>query len=436
MWSTRRQARLTYWCYNNMAVEFEKPTRILNAFAYRQMQGLYEGREDSTALLKLAERYAPILKSTFPMTQLKDYAATLAQALNTLDIDTIRQIALHQVDTLESAWIQRNLIDLASLMHWLHVKGSPVDPSELPFYRMKWQEAEKWYKNELKKFIGNNLVPLYHGLRNALSEIATSEDEVFPEWLLDSARDFLLWSIGVEIQANYRVFDNEPDFQTKLHALLRPEHEAIIAGSAEAKYGLGNKESPIAALWNTGILPQSRRKNWTEIRDSNKIDETVQDTVYHLLNTLDDYTSTADVFEKAADDRLLPSLKKACFYDHLDRKRAEKAQKRQTPTTISKLGDKYDEPKSDDEILAIEGAVHEDEAIQQIEDSVFLKQLVEVPSLTHHEKQVLLIQIQAVETGEALTLEQLGRKLGVSKVRAWQIWDSIKNKLQIFNKLT
>lgn len=421
------------------------PEKLLDiwagAYVYRLIQSsIAQDFRNLKVSSYLIERFGDNLSKVIRLTPLCDYsqfqkqAHFILQALDTFEVRTVKQEALSWVHSMPSAQVRQRLIDWIFFTEWwLRSQKSLADPKNAAFVRITWDEAERWFKAELKSFISRFFEPLWLLLKAGLEQIVKGEAIIFPEELIALASNFLSWVVAVEIQ---RKVQTDSNLQVRLRALVRPEHEAIIATFPEAKFGWGaDMEEVVSVLWDSGLFPQTRLSTWHDIKamephiHTSHTDQIVGDTVYRLLSTLDDYIAKQDsatILQKAVEGKLLNSFKVASFRDYIDEKRRFKAQKRDD-TQVVRLSRRKRTFRelSDDEAVEHLTSNTSDIKFKQVEDRLFLQQLADDPSLTSSERQAFTLRLAGK------TFKEIGLVMGgISKVRAKQLWDSACSKLQ------
>ncbi len=238
-------------------------------------------------------------------------------------------------------------------------------------------------------------------------------------------------------------------------ALTNPIAEAIFELLSVIQGFGGDSNEATGKLWDAGIHPLAKKVTWQEIQQPHIVEgrfvisEAVHDAVCHLLDTVQQYTSRvtfSDILLKARSSHLLNSIKKASWNKRIDEER--KARKKPDEIALDEvkeaLGLSYEDMTDErivEEILRRRQKksgqpLVVDDMSARVENHVLLEQMANEPSLTPHEKQVLVLMTAKVEDGRVPTLEEIGQQMSITKVRVKQLLDSATSKLQGYNPFT
>lgn len=207
----------------------------------------------------------------------------------------------------------------------------------------------------------------------------------------------------------------------------------------------GDIRKPLSILWDNGVN-LGRKYKWEEAikaattENGLQLSEDFQETVYQLINTTTDFVCKTDflkILSIGAKGKLASVLNKATWQDQLDdikRSKAQKRRPRDPVIPISTLDSIHDKSLSDEEALAIKGLFIDEESVfAESNARSMLDSMADFKLLTAREKQALTLRVTIVGGEvEKLTYKKLGEKMGISAVRAKQLFDSACEKLSPF----
>lgn len=226
-----------------------------------------------------------------------------------------------------------------------------------------------------------------------------------------------------------------------------PQNQACIR---QVEYWLGwhnDDESGVGALWDMGLRAGAPNKSWKDLRQSpehtaqseearERSQQAVRDVIDILIDCLRHHSSS-EILEMGAREELIPYLKKGTWRDRQDRDKAGKAQRiipKDKIQTFSELtaDSSGEEEGSADEVVSAQVPADRLPRINldQIEAGLVLDKMMQEPSLTPREKDVLRATREIRQNDEEPTFEKIAARLGCSKTRTKQLYDSLVKKLR------
>lgn len=231
-----------------------------------------------------------------------------------------------------------------------------------------------------------------------------------------------IWAIHEEVTANPANFGS----------ILVEPNEALVESSEVRNQWGGNMEKAMEALWNSGARAGGPKETWEALthdtfQENVRIpDGGFQDAFYRLFTTVDDVTtknSLINLLQIGSKGKLISLLNKATYRDLLDERRHFKAQKREGDEGVFYISESEDFDVPDSEAMGIWSGVELAADLERIAKSS--------GTLSRREQEVLLLRLSVLtDSGELLTFEDLGARMGVTRGTAKISWERAMNKLR------
>ncbi len=236
------------------------------------------------------------------------------------------------------------------------------------------------------------------------------------------------WFIGV-VTVTMVGYGSED--RLRLEGYQRPVIDALVElARARYKWG-GNREKPLATLWDSGVTAGGKDKKWEDGARPRIVDNRLElPSDFHesavrlnksMVNLIEKESLLWLIFhlEKSTE---VGYLKRATWRDYIDEKRKENTDKRKINDIAIPLSQLEEEGK--------EPSV-EDRAFNSIDVKITLEQVAQTPTLSDREKEVVTLRISIVkEEGRYATSKELGKLMGVSTRTVDRNWNSARKKIK------